>query len=157
MVNKVYIDSMLIDQIKTEIAKAQREQNAKLLGVLRLLVSEINYKAIPPIGGQMAKVIDDEMVIQVLQKEAKKRQESIDIYSKVGDTARADAERYELEIINGYLPKMMDRAEVEAEVAKIAAESPFRGGQLVGVVMGKLRGRADGEMVAGLVNQKYGK
>lgn len=142
---------MLIDQIKTEIVKAQKEQNAKLLGVLRLLVSELNYKAID------SGALTDEMVIAVLQKEAKKRQESIDIYTKVGDAARADAERYELAIINAYLPTMMGEAEVEAEVDKIAAESPLRGGQLVGVVMGKLKGKADGGLVAKIVNLKYGK
>ena len=147
----MYSKTMLIDQIKAEIVKAQKEQNAKLLGCLRLLISELNYKAID------AGVLTDELVVGVLQKEAKKRQESIDIYTKVGDAARADAERYELEIINMYLPKMMEEAEVAAEVDKIAAESPLRGGQLVGVVMGKLRGKADGGLVARLVNQKYGK
>jgi len=134
---------MLIDQIKTEIVKAQKEQKAKLLGVLRLLVSELNYKAID------AGTLTDELVVQVLQKEAKKRQESIDIYTKVGDSGRADLERYELEIIKTYLPKMLGEAE-------IAAENPLRGGQLVGVVMGKLRGKADGGLVARLVKQKYG-
>lgn len=141
----------LYDQIKTELTKAQKEQNAKLLGCLRLLVSELNYKAID--SGSLT----DEMVISVLQKEAKKRQESIDIYTKVGDSARADHEKYELEIINAYLPKMMDEAAVIAEVDRIAAGSPLRGGQLVGVVMGQLRGKADGGLVARLVNEKYGK
>lgn len=140
----------LIDQIKTDLVKAQKEQNAKLLGCLRLLVSELNYKAIDA-GGNLT----DDLVVQVLQKEAKKRQESIDIYTKVGDSARADHEKYELEIINTYLPKMMSEAEVAAEVDKIAAETPLRGGQLVGVAMGKLRGKADGGLVARLVNEKY--
>jgi len=94
---------MLIDQIKTEIVKAQKERNAKLLGVLRLLVSELNYKLIPSVGGQVPGTLTDDVVIAVLRKEAKKRQESIDIYTKVGETARADAERYELEIIDRYL------------------------------------------------------
>ena len=121
-------------------------------GCFKALISELNYKAID------AGVLTDEVVVQVLQKEAKKRQESIDIYTKVGDAARADAERFELVIIEAYLPKMMSEAEVEAEVDKVAMESPLRGGQLVrGVVMGKLRGKADGGLVARLVNQKYGK
>ena len=94
---------MLIDQIKTEIVKAQKERNAKLLAVLRFLVSELNYKLIPSVGGQVPGALTDELVVQVLQKEAKKRQESIDIYTKVGAAARADAERYELEIIDRYL------------------------------------------------------
>lgn len=142
---------VLFDQIKTELTKAQKEQNAKLLGCLRLLVSELNYKAID--SGSLT----DEMVIFVLQKEAKKRQESIDIYAKVGDSSRADHEKYELAIINTYLPKVMDEVAVAVEVDRIAAGSPLRGGQLVGVVMGQLRGKADGGLVARLVNEKYGK
>lgn len=142
----------LFDQIKTDITKAQKERNAVLLGVLRLLVSELKYKEIDSVGG-----LTDDLVIGVLQKEAKKRQESIDIYTKVGDAARTDAEKYELEIINTYLPQMMGETEVEAEVDRIAAETPVRGGQLVGIVMGKLRGKADGGLVAKIVNQKYGK
>jgi|CXWL01.1.fsa_nt_gi uncharacterized protein YqeY len=149
---------MLIDQIKADVLKAQKEQNAKLLGVLRLVVSELNYKKIDlPAGGQAPGELTDDLVIGVLQKEAKKRQDSIEIYTKVNEVARADAEKYELAIINAYLPKMMTEVEVEAELDKIAAESLLRGGQLVGVAMARLRGKADGGLVARLVNQKYGK
>lgn len=148
---------MLFEQIKTDITRAQKDRNAVLLGVLRLLISELRYKEIPPVGGQVPGELTDEIVIGVLQKEAKKRTESIEIYAKVNDTARAETERNELEIINSYLPKMMSEEEVELEVDKIAAGSPLRGGQLVGVVMGKLRGKADGGLVARIVNEKYGK
>jgi hypothetical protein len=141
---------MLFEQIKADITKAQKERDAVLLGVLRLLVSELRYKEIDSQGE-----LTDEIVVGVLQKEAKKRAESIEIYAKVNDTARADAERNELEIINSYLPTMMGEKEVEVEVDKIAAESPLRGGQLVGVVMGKLRGKADGGLVARIVNERY--
>ncbi len=140
---------MLIDQIKADVTKAQKEQNAKLLGCLRLVVSELNYKAID------SGALTDELVVGVLRTEAKKRQESIDIYTKVGDTGRADHEKYELEVINTYLPAMMGEAQVEAEVDKIASVSPLRGGPLMGLVMGKLRGKADGGLVAKIVNSKY--
>ena len=143
---------MLFEQIKTDVTKAQKERNAVLLGVLRLLVSELRYKEIDSQGE-----LTDDLVIGVLQKEAKKRAESIEIYEKVGDKARADVERYELEVIGAYLPKMMTEKEVEIEMDRIAAESPLRGGQLVGVVMGKLRGKTDGGLVAKIVNDKYGK
>ena len=143
---------MLFEQIKTDVTRAQKERNAVLLGVLRLLVSELRYKEIDSQGE-----LTDDLVIGVLQKEAKKRAESIEIYEKVGDKARADVERYELEVIGAYLPKMMTEKEVEIEVDKIAAGSPLRGGQLVGVAMGKLRGKTDGGLVAKIVNDKYGK
>lgn len=143
---------MLFEQIKADITRAQKERNAVLLGVLRLLISELRYKEIDTQGEPT-----DEIVVGVLQKEAKKRNESIEIYTKVNATARADTERYELEIINSYLPKMMSEVEVATAVDKIAAESPVRGGQLVGVAMGKLKGKADGGLVAKIVNEKYAK
>ncbi len=142
----------LFEKIKTDVTRAQKERDAVLLGVLRLLVSELRYKEIDSQGE-----LTDEMVIGVLQKEAKKRTESIEIYAKVDDEVRVDAERYELKVINSYLPTMMSETEVEAQIDRIAAESPLRGGQLVGVVMGKLRGKADGGLVAKVVNEKYGK
>jgi len=142
----------LFDQLKTDVIKAQKERNSGLLNVLRGVISELKYKQIDAAGN-----LTDEMVVSVLQKEAKKRQEAIDIYTKVNDQARTDVEKYELGVINAYLPTLMSEAEVEVEVDKIAAESPLRGGQLVGVAMGKLRGKADGGLVAKIVNQKYGK
>jgi len=140
----------LFEKIKTDVTRAQKERNAVLLGILRLLVSELKYKEIDA-GGNLT----DDLVIGVLQKEAKKRQESIEIYTKINDKVRTDSERNELEIISSYLPTMMSEAEVEVEVDKIAAESPLRGGQLVGVVMGKLRGKTNGGLVARIINERY--
>lgn len=94
---------MLFEQIKTDITRAQKDRNAVLLGVLRLLISELRYKEIDSQGE-----LTDEIVIGVLQKEAKKRVGSIEIYTRVNDAARADAERNELEIINSYLPKIVN-------------------------------------------------
>lgn len=142
----------LFEQIKADVTRAQKEHNSGLLNILRLLVSELKYKEIDE-GGNLT----DDLVIGVLQKEAKKRTESIGIYEKVGDKARTDVERHELEVIGAYLPKMMSEDEVMTVVDKIAAESPLRGGQLVGLAMGKLRGKADGGLVAKIVNEKYGK
>ena len=64
----------LFDQIKTEVVKAQKEHNVALLGILRLMISELKYKEIDT-GGNLT----DEIVVGVLQKEAKKRLESIEI------------------------------------------------------------------------------
>lgn len=122
-----------------------------MLGALRLLLSELSYAKVE------AKTEDlpDEVVIRVLSKEAKKRKDSIEIYEKVGETVRADQEKYELGIIEKYLPSLMAEAEVEVEVAKVAAETGLTGGRLMGAVMGRLKGKADGGVINKIVTEKF--
>jgi uncharacterized protein YqeY len=142
---------MLYSQLKTEMTAAQKAGDPRLLGALRLLLSELSYAQVDYKEGELP----DEQVIRVLNKEAKKRKDAIEIYDKVGETARADQEKYELTMIEKYLPSLMPEAEVEAEVAKIAAETGLTGGRLMGAVMGKLRDKADGGMINKIVSQKF--
>jgi len=122
-----------------------------LLGILKLLLSELSYAQVDYKQGELP----DEEVVRVLRKEAKKRNDSIEIYEKVVETVRADQEKYELSIIGKYLPTMMAEADVEAEVAKIASETGLTGGRLMGAVMGKLKGKADGAVINKIVSQKF--
>lgn len=141
---------MLYQQLKEEQLKAQKAQDAKYLGVIRLLTSELSYKAIESKGE-----VSDAEAIAVLNKEAKKRVESIAMYEKYNDSARADQEKYELEIIKRYLPELMGEEEVSKIVDEVAAESGVTGGRLIGLVSAKLKGKADGGMIAKIVSQKY--
>lgn len=141
---------MLYQKIKEDQLKAQKGRDVRLVAILRLLISELEYKAIDS-GGELS----DEVVVQTLQREAKKREEALAIYERVNETARAEQEKYELEEIKKYLPALMGEAEVAAEVDRVAAETGKRGGQLIGSVMGKLAGKADGGLVARLVKEKY--
>ncbi len=101
---------------------------------------------------------DDEGVTKVLQKEAKKRKESIELYEKGGNQESADKEKAELEIIEGYLPEMASEEDVvravEAAVAETGASSMQDMGAVVGKVKGKFGGNADGAMIAKIVKEK---
>lgn len=141
---------MLYQQLKEEQLKAQKAQDAKYLGVIRLLTSELSYKAIENKGE-----VSDAEAIAVLNKEAKKRVESIAMYEKYNDSARADQEKYELEIIKRYLPELMGEEEISRIVDGVAAESGVTGGRLIGLVSAKLKGKADGGMIARIVNQSH--
>jgi uncharacterized protein YqeY len=142
---------MLYQQIKSESETALRAGDSRLLGVLKLILSELAYAQVDYKQGELP----DEEVVRVLRKEAKKRNDSIEIYEKVGETVRADQEKYELSIIEKYLPAMMAEADVEAEVAKIATETGLSGGRLMGAVMGKLKGKADGAVINKIVLAKF--
>lgn len=118
---------------------------------LKLMVSELLYAQVDYKDGELP----DEAVIRVLNKEAKKRKDAIEIYEKAGAHGRAEQEKYELSVIEKYLPQLMSLEEVEAEVTKIAAETGLTGGRLMGAVMGKLRGKADGAMINKIVMEKF--
>ncbi len=140
---------MLYETIQANLVTAMKARDVRLVGLLRMLVSQLKYKMI---DGGLEK-LDDEMVVAVLRTEVNKRKESIEIFEKAGDVARSEQEKYELDEIEKYLPKLMDEAEVEGEVRAMAQESGKTGGQLIGLVMGKLKGKADGGMVARLVSR----
>lgn len=140
---------MLYETIQANLVTAMKGRDVRLVGLLRMIVSQLKYKMI---DGGLGK-LEDETVVAVLRTEVNKRKESIEIFEKAGDLARTEQEKYELMEIEKYLPKLMDEAEVEKEVSAVAKASGKTGGQLIGLVMGKLKGKADGGMVARIVNR----
>lgn len=149
---------MMYSQIKNDRLVAQKTGDSRLVGILKLILSELSYaqvdfKGAVPAGRQGE--LPDEEVIRVLMKEAKKRRDSIEIFGKLGSFERVDQEKYELGIIQSYLPQMMTEAKVEVEVAKMAAETGLAGGRLMGAVMGKLKGKVEGGVVQKVVMSKF--
>ena len=122
-----------------------------MVGILKLIVSELSYAQVD----FKEKDLPDEEVVRVLMKEAKKRKDSIEIYEKVGSADRAKEEKYELGVIEGYLPQMMTEEEAECEISIIASATGLTGGRLMGAVMGKLKGKVDGALVQKIVNAKF--
>lgn len=138
---------MIAEKIYADQIQALRQKDSRLLGVLRLLTSSINYKKID----LMTEALSDEDTILVLRTEVKKRKESIEIYERVGDKDRTDQEKYELGVIESYLPAQMGEDEVRRVVEEVARETGKTGGVLIGAVMGRLKGKADGSLVAKIV------
>ncbi len=91
----------------------------------------------------------------VVEKEAKKRRESIEEYSKVGRNDLADRERAELDIIAEFLPEQLTAEELEALVREVVAStgaaSPKDMGKVMGVLVPRIAGRADGKQASALV------
>lgn len=136
----------LKDQIKSNLLTAQKKADRPLVGILKLLWSEIGYLTVD-------KKDDDESVLAMLTKEARKRKDSIEIYKEAGDKQRQESEEYELKIISSYLPEEMGEEEVRKMVMEISKGSDLSGGRLIGEVMKKLAGKADGNLVAKIVGQ----
>lgn len=126
--------------------------------VLRGLKSAILYVEVAQ--GNRDPGLDEAAVIEVLAKEAKKRQESADLYTQAGDTERTEAELAEKAIIERYLPKQLSEEDlgklVDEAIQAVGATGPQAMGQVIGKVKQQVAGQADGGRIAQLVKQKLG-
>ena len=96
----------------------------------------------------------DDEVVKVLSKEAKKRQDAIELYQKGNRTELAQAEQQELDIIKQYLPEQMSPDQVRQVVEQvISSTDQTQFGAVMGAVMKELKGKADGSVVKKVVSQ----
>jgi uncharacterized protein YqeY len=140
----------LEDRIAADMKSALKEGRKHELHTLRLLRSEILLAA-----KSTGRPLEEADVLSVLQKAARKREESIAAYRQGGRTDLVEAERAELDIIRGYLPAPLSSAELEVLVrgviGEVGAESPRDMGVVMKAVMPRVAGRADGRQVNTLV------
>ena len=146
---------MIQDKLNQDLKEAMKSGNADKVGVLRLLNAALHNQAIAK--GKDA-VLTDEEVMEVLRREAKKRKESVEAFTKGGRLELAEKERAELVLIEVYLPKQMSREEVAAAVEKILAGLADKSNQglVMKAVMQELKGKADGKMISEVVKEKLG-
>ena len=103
------------------------------------------------------KIVDDTTYQAVIEKEAKKRRESIEEFTKANRTDLADKESAELEVLKTYLPEQMSDDELQAIVTEVVAQtgasSPKDMGKVMGVLVPRIAGRADGKLASKLVRE----
>ena len=124
---------------------------------LRRDVIRIMMSAIKQVEIDSQKQLSAEDIIAILQKEAKKRRESIDEATKVGRTEIAEQEKTELAILEEFLPKQLSRDEITAIVTETIAQTGVSSakeiGKLMGALMPKVKGLADGKLVNEIVRE----
>lgn len=151
---------MITPTITQKIAEAMKARDEIRLSTLKLLSSAFNYEFI----AKQHKLSEEEE-LAVVRREAKKRKEAIEAYKKAGANDRAEKEQKELEILQEYLPpemgdeeleKLVDQAIKEADLPADATHQALQAGmgKVIGAVMAKTGGRAEGGRVAELVRQK---
>src|SRR4029078_6423095 len=101
----------LIARVDSDMKEAMRAKDATRLGVLRMLKSALKYAAIAKSGAEAE--LNDAEAAQVISKQAKQRQDSIESFEKGGRAELAEKEREELSILNAYLPQQMNADELE--------------------------------------------
>lgn len=138
------------DQILSDIKTAMKAKDQDRLRVLRSLKAALLEKEISKREGGSAE-LSEEDVVQVLQKAAKQRKDSITQYREGDREDLAEAEEKELEIIESYLPEMMDEEEIRSVAKEVidqtGAENMSDMGKVMGQIMPKVKGKADGSLV----------
>ncbi len=130
----------------------------QLTTTLRGLKSAVLYAEVA--AGKRDQGLDDEAVIALFSKEAKKRQESADLYQKGEAPEKAAAELAEKQVIERYLPQQMDDDELADVVDQVIASQGASGmqamGQVVAAVKQQVGARADGGRIAAAAKSKLG-
>ena len=137
----------LKDKLKTDsllALKATKGEDAGEARVkLRALRSALAAVAKVETSSKERRTLTDEEVIAVLRKEVAQRQDASGIYAKAGAQERAEGEAQEAAVLESYLPQLLDEAATRELVASIVAETGAEGPKGLGVIMGRLKGRAD--------------
>jgi hypothetical protein len=145
---------MIRDDIKAATIAAMKAGEKDRTAALRQISAKIKDRDIEERTSGKA-IPDDELVVSVLQKMAKQRRESIEMYDAGGRTELAAVERAELAVIEEFLPQMMDEAETRAAIEAIKAETGAASLKDMGAVMAELKARhgavLDGKLASGLV------
>jgi uncharacterized protein YqeY len=140
----------LQERIDSDLKDAMRAKDASKLGVLRLLKSALKYATIAKSGAEGE--LNDAEAVQVIRKQAKQRQDSIESFEKGGRAELAAKEKEELSILQSYLPQAMSAEELAKVVREAIAETSATSKAQMGLVMkalqSKVAGRADGRTLS---------
>jgi len=138
------------ERIDSDLKDAMRAKEANKLGVLRMLKSAVKYAAIEKAGAEGQ--LEEAEAVQVIRKQVKQRQDSIESFESGNRPELAAKEKEELAILNAYLPQAMNPAElaalVTATIAEAGATSRAQTGAVMKTLQTKLAGRADGKTLS---------
>jgi uncharacterized protein YqeY len=143
----------LRERLNEEMKGAMKAREQQKLDALRLLLSEVKRREVDE-----RITLDDAGVISVVEKMLKQRKDSISQFEKAARQDLADKEKFEVGILEAYLPQQLSAAEVDAIVAEAVASTGAKSaadmGKVMAVLKPKLAGRADMGKVSGLVKAK---
>jgi uncharacterized protein len=148
----------LIQQVDGDLKDAMRQKSITKLGVLRMLKSALNYAAIEKSRAEGA--LNDSEALQVVRKQVKQRQDSIESFEKGGRSELAAKEKEEISILQSYLPQAMSSEElvkvVRETIAELGVTSRAQMGAVMKTLQAKVAGRADGKTLSAEVQKQLG-
>ncbi|WP_124553892.1 GatB/YqeY domain-containing protein [Methylophilus methylotrophus] len=142
-------------QISEDMKTAMRAKDMQKLGVIRLLQAAIKQREVDE-----RIELDDDAVIAAIEKMLKQRRDSIAAFEGANRMDLADQEKFEVTVLQAYLPAQLSEEEINAIIAKVVAETGAAGakdmGKVVGAVKPLVAGKADMAKVSGLIKAALG-
>ena len=146
----------LKQQITEDMKAAMRAKDSARLGAIRLLLAAMKQREVD----ERIELSDGD-IIAIIEKMNKQRRDSISQYEAAGRQELADAEKFEMSVLSGYMPQQLSEAEIAAAVIEAIANTGAAGPQDMGKVMGlikpKLAGRADMGKVSAMIKARLAK
>lgn len=144
----------LKQKIQEDLAEAMKAKDGAKISTLRMVKAAIEkFEA----AGEKKKEASDEEILQVIAKEAKQRKESIEAFRKGSREDLAKKEEAELKILQSYLPEQISEEELKKVVQEVIQQLGAQGkgdfGKVMGAVISRVKGRAEGNAVSRLVGQ----
>ena len=143
----------LKSQITEQMKDAMRAKDTSRLGAIRLLLAAIKQREVD----ERIELTDAD-IISVIEKMLKQRRDSITAFESAGRTDLADIEKYEVSVLQTYMPKQMTDAEIDAIISQVIADTSAQGakdmGKVVGLVKPLVAGMADMGKVSGLIKAR---
>ena len=142
--------SALYNKLMADMKDAMKAHNMQTVNAVRGVIAKVKDLTV-----NAGKEITDDVVLAVVAKGVKQREESIAQFESAGRAELAANEKTELEFLKGYLPAQLSEAEVaevvKATVAELGATSKKDMGRVMKEVMARVKGQADGKLVSKLV------
>ena len=139
------------EKLESQMKEAMKKKDSLKLSVLRMAIAAVRNTEIV----KKVKKLDENDVLQVIQRMIKEHRESIDQFERGGRMDLVEKEKLELEVLQGYAPKEMSEEELTSILKAAVLESGFTSkadaGKVMKVVMEKVKGKADGKIVNKIV------
>lgn len=142
----------LSERLNEDLKQAMKNQDKFKLSVIRMIRSAIKYVEI-----EKKQPLDDQEVLEILSREVKQRKDSLQEFEKAGRHDLVEPLKHEIAIIGEYLPQQLSEDELKAivqeTIQEAGASTKADMGKVMGALMPKVKGRADGKLVNQIVMQ----
>lgn len=143
-------------KLQEELKQSMLARDELKTSVLRMLLSAINYYEIQKGGARYEATEED--ILNVVQTQAKQRRDSIESFKQAGRNELAEKEEKELQILSNYMPAQMGEEEitklVKEAISEVNATTQQDMGKVMAALMPKVKGKADGNIVSGIVRKE---
>ena len=142
-------DLSLADRLRAAMNEARKQRDQARTLLLSTILSDVKNREI-----ELGHTPTDDETAEVLRRGIKKRRESVEVYEKAGRSDAAATEAAEIKILEGYLPAQISGDEIRVAVREAIAGGAKDMGKVMGAVMPKFKGRADGKLVNQIVREE---